>query len=114
MSIKLFFQSTFGGIRPTTKIEAEHTSLLADYNEFCRVEQSDELKQFIKLEAFVNSDGFAQKKKEIENLKFKGSEEESQLKEFAKLSKHKKLQKFSQQKSPRNWSVSIKSTNRRN
>ena len=92
--MKMFFMSAFGLIKSTDKIEKEHELLLAAYNEYCQVEKSDELKQYTELESFVQSDAFAAKKKEIENLKFKGSPEEAQLKEFEMLSKNKQLKKF--------------------
>ncbi len=94
MSMKMFFMSAFGLIKPTVKIEQEHERLLAAYNEYCKVEQSDELRELTALEVFVQSETFAQKKKEIENLIFKGSPEESQLKEFSALSKNKSLKNF--------------------
>lgn len=94
MSMKMFFLSSFGLIKPTAKIEQEHEHLLAAYKEYCIVEQSDELKEYTELESFVQSDEFARKKNELENLKYKGSQEEALLKEFTILSKNKKLQKF--------------------
>jgi len=101
MTIKMLFLSSFGGIKPTSKVEAEHARLLAAYNEFCCVEKSDELKNYIELEKFVRSEAFAQKKKAIENLKFRGSEEETRLKEFESLSKNRKLKSFfNTEKSP--------------
>ncbi len=94
MSTKIFFMSAFGLIKPTGKIEQEHERLLAAYNEYCEVEQSGELRKLTELETFVKSETFSQKKKEIENLIFKGSQEETLLKEFSMLSKNKSLQKF--------------------
>ncbi len=94
MSIKMFFISTFGLIKPTGKIEKKHEHLLAAYHEYCEVESSEELKKYTELEMFVQSEAFAQKKKEIENLTYKGSSEEALVKEFTALSKNKKLLSF--------------------
>ncbi|HBL77952.1 MAG: hypothetical protein A2W90_01400 [Bacteroidetes bacterium GWF2_42_66] len=94
MSMRMFFMSAFGLIKSTVKIEQEHELLLTAYNEYCKVEQSDELKELTEMEAFVQSEAFSRKKKEIESLVFKGSQEEALLKEFAVLSKNKNLQKF--------------------
>ena len=94
MSMKMFLMSSFGLIKPTEKIEQEHERLLAAYHEFCEVEKSEELKVFNELEAFVHSEAFAAKKKEIESLQFKGSREEEFLKEFRQLTKDKKLKQF--------------------
>lgn len=92
--MKMFFMSTLGLIKSTGKIEQEHERLMAAYKEYCEVEQSEELKQYTELEAFAQSEAFAAKKKEIQNLKFKGSLEETLLKEYAQLLKNKSLKKF--------------------
>lgn len=94
MSFKLFMLQTLGKIRPVEKIEAERQLLLNDYNEFISVEKSDELKDFIELENYINSDSFSKKKKEIEALHFKGSTEYNQLNEFKKLSKAKHITSY--------------------
>ncbi|HKJ42325.1 MAG TPA: hypothetical protein VKA27_09520 [Sunxiuqinia sp.] len=94
MSLKLFLLSSFGGIKPTSKIEAERDSLLKDYQVVTGVEKSEELKELLALEEKVNSESFKKMKAELKALKFKGSEEEKQLKQFQKLERNKKLRKF--------------------
>ena len=94
MSLKLFLLNTFGGIKPTSKIEAEKESLLKDYQVFNQVEKSDELDEFMALEGKVSSDSFKNMKSELTTLKFKGSPEENQLKQFNKLEKNKRLRKY--------------------
>ena len=94
MSFKLFFASTFGLIKSTAKIEAEHEALLNDYQMFCEFEQSSEQKEYHELEVFVKSATFKQKKKELPSLMLKGSKEEAQLNELKKLGKNSRLQKF--------------------
>jgi len=94
MSFKLLFASTFGLIKSTAKIEAAHEALLSDYHQFCEFLKSKELKEYHELEALVNSDTFIQKKKELQQLRLKGSKEELLLQEFKKLSKNSRLKRF--------------------
>lgn len=94
MSLKLFFASTFGLIKPTAKIEAAHNSLLSDYKLFTEFENSNQLKEYHELELLVNSPTFKQKKKELQHLALKGSKEAAQLAELKKLERNRRLQKF--------------------
>ncbi len=94
MSFKLFTLQTFGKLKPTEKIEAQRTLLEGDYQEFKKVEGSDELKEFEELKQWVNSDDFKNRKKEIESIRFKGSQEQKQLLEFQKLEKQKKIKNY--------------------
>lgn len=94
MSFKLFFASTFGRIKSTEKIEAEHEALLRDYHNFCKFEQSAELKEYKDLELLVKSPTFVQRKKELQHLILKGSKEEAQLKELRKLERNRKVRKY--------------------
>ena len=94
MSFKLYLLQMSGRIRPTQKIEAERRLLWENYQEFLKVEASEELKEFLELEAWVNSDEFKAKKKQIESEVFKGSQEFKQLQEFRKLSKAKQIKNY--------------------
>lgn len=94
MSSKLFFLQTFGKIKPVEKIEAQYQSLLSAYEEFSKVEKSEELKELLVLESFVQSAEFKRKKAEIESIRFEGSKEQGQLKEFQKLDKSKSIRKY--------------------
>jgi hypothetical protein len=94
MSFKLFIARTFGLIKSTEKIESAHQALLNDYNMFCEFEQSAIHKEYHELELEVNSPTFRQKKKEIQNLKLKGSMEQAQLTELRKLERNNRLKKF--------------------
>ena len=96
MSFKLFLLNAFGGLKATSKIEAERENLLKDYQVFTSVKPSDELKEFLRLQEMVNSASFKKLKAELIELKFKGSAEEGQLKLFNKLSKNGKLKKYYQ------------------
>jgi hypothetical protein len=94
MSFKLFFASTFGLIKSTAKIEAEHEALYKDYQMFRDFEKSAELKEFHELDLLVKSATFLQQKKEIQRQTFKGSKEEAQLNEVKKLEGSSHLKKF--------------------
>ncbi|MDP2336685.1 MAG: family 16 glycosylhydrolase [Bacteroidota bacterium] len=94
MSFKLFLASTFGLIKSTSKIEAAHQALLADYLLFCKFEKSSELNEYHELELLVNSATFKQKKSELRQLSLKGSKEEAQLKELKKLERNSRLKKY--------------------
>ncbi len=94
MSFKLFIASTFGLIKSTAKLETAHEALLADYQMYCAFEKSAELKEYQELDSLVKSPTFQQKKKEIQHLSFKGSQEAGQLIELKKLNRNSRLQKF--------------------
>jgi hypothetical protein len=94
MSFKLFILQTFGKIKPTEKIEASRLALWNDYQEFLKVESSDELKQYLELEELSGSGVFSQKKKEVEAIGFKGSKENGQLREYNKLAGSKRIKSY--------------------
>ncbi len=94
MSFKIFSLQLTGKIKPVATIEQRRKTLEEDYEEFKRVESSDELKAFLELEKWINSSEFQQKKRETESLQFKGSEEDNQLKEFQRLKKAARMRKY--------------------
>lgn len=96
MSLKLYFLNAFGRIKSTTIIEAENKSLREDYQAFIEIDKSDRLKDFLALEQRVTSDSAKNLKAKLDSLKFKGSSEENQLKQFNKLRKYRRLRKYYQ------------------
>lgn len=94
MSFKIFTLQLFGGLKPVETIEKQRKTLLDDFNEFQKVEQSDELKKYLELEKETNSEEFKKKKAEIEALHFNGSKEFNQLKEFAGLQKKRTIKNY--------------------
>jgi len=94
MSFKIFSLQLFGNLKPVETVEKQRKALLDDYNEYQKVEQSDELKKYLALEKEVNSEEFKKKKDEIEALHFNGSKEFSQLKEFARLQKKRSVKNY--------------------
>ncbi len=94
MSFKIFFYQLTGKIKSVEKIEVQRESLYKDYEEFNRVESSDELKEFLELKKTVQSMEFENRKKEIKQLRFKGSREEALLNEFKRLKSSAALKKY--------------------
>jgi hypothetical protein len=94
MSFKIFSLQLMGKLKPVEKIEQQRAALENDYQEFLRVEKSEELAEFFKLEKWLNSDEFKKEKAKIESLQFKGSTESKQLEEFKKLEKAKHLKRY--------------------
>ena len=80
-----------GLIPSTAKIEQAEKALIAEFDKLTAFAESDTLKRFTELKESVTSSGFLQKKKEIESLSFKSSEEFSKEKEFFSLQKAKDI-----------------------
>lgn len=80
-----------GLIPATSKIEQNEKALVAEYEKLQAFPNSEKLKKFNVLDSLVSSPDFIQKRKEIENLSFKASEECAKEKEFRSLRKSKDL-----------------------
>lgn len=80
-----------GLIPSTEKIEQEEKTLLAEFEKLKSISESQKLARFNELHELVNSEGFKQKKKEIESLSYKNSEEYAKEKEFLSLKKAKDI-----------------------
>jgi len=94
MSFKIFHLQLFGKIKSVELIESQRKVLRTDFEEFQRVDKSEELKEYLELEKFVNSEAFKNEKAETEALVFKGSRECNQLKELGRLNKASKIKKY--------------------
>lgn len=80
-----------GMIPSTLKIEQAEKALIAEFEKLHAFSESDQLANYKKLDSLVNSSDFVQKKKEIESLQYKNSEEYSKEKEFLSLQKSKDI-----------------------
>lgn len=80
-----------GMIPSTAKIEQAEKALIAESDKLKAFAESDTLKKYTELKDLVTSSDFIQKKKEIESLNFKGSEECAKEKEFLSLQKAKDI-----------------------
>ena len=83
-----------GMLPGTAKFESDSDKLRKDYFEFKKFESSEELKNFESLEREVDTSEFKQKIKNIKSLKYKGSKEFDQEKEYHKLLKSKPFRKY--------------------
>jgi len=80
-----------GMIPATSKIEQDEKALIAEFEKLQAFSGSEQLSRYNKLNDIVHSADFLQKRKEIENLQYKNSEEFSKEKEFISLKKAKDL-----------------------
>ena len=80
-----------GLIPSTARIEEEEKALIAEFEKLNGFSDSDTLKKFNELKDLVTSSDFLQKKKEIESLSYKNSEEYAKEKEFRSLHKAKDI-----------------------
>ena len=80
-----------GMIPSTSKIEQAEKALISEYEKLKAFSESDQLARYNELNELVNSSGFVQKRKEIESLKYKNSEEYSKEKELLSLQKAKDI-----------------------
>lgn len=80
-----------GLIPSTSKIEEAEKALITEYNKFLSFTTSELLSKYNHLHELVNSSSFIQKKKEIESLQYKNSEEYAKEKEFLSLQKAKDI-----------------------
>jgi hypothetical protein len=80
-----------GMIPATSKIEQDEKALIAEFEKLQSFAESKQLARYNELNDLVNSAGFIQKRKEIERLQYKSSEEYVREKEFLSLKKAKDL-----------------------
>ena len=80
-----------GMIPSTSKIEQAEKALINEFEKLKAFAESEQLEKFNKLNDLVNSSDFVQKRKEIESLQYKNSEEYSKEKEFLSLQKAKDI-----------------------
>ena len=80
-----------GLIPSTAKIEEAEKALIAEFDKLNAFSGSETLKKYNDLKELVTSPDFLKKKKEIESLSFKGSEEYAKEKEFNSLQKAKDI-----------------------
>ena len=80
-----------GMIPSTSKIELAEKALNSEYEKLLAFSESEQLARYIGLNKLVNSSDFLQKRKDIESLRYKESEEYSKEKEFFSLQKAKDI-----------------------
>jgi hypothetical protein len=80
-----------GMIPSTSKIEQAEKALISEFEKLHNFAESEQLAKYNKLNELVNSSDFTQKRKEIESLQYKNSDEYSKEKEFFTLQKAKDI-----------------------
>ena len=80
-----------GMIPSTSKIEQAEKALVTEFEKLIAFAESDQLAKYNELDGLVNASDFKQKRKEIEALQFKNSEENLKEKEFLSLQKAKDI-----------------------
>lgn len=80
-----------GWIPSTSKIELAEKALVAEYEKLQAFTRSDLLAQYTSLKDKVTSSEFIQKKKDIESLQYRNSDEYNKEKEFLSLQKAKDI-----------------------
>jgi beta-glucanase (GH16 family) len=80
-----------GLIPATAKLEQAEKALISEFEKLNKFAASDTLKEYNELSALVTSSDFQHKKKEIESLSYKGSDEYAREKEFISLEKAKDI-----------------------
>ena len=80
-----------GLIPSTAKIEQAEKALITEFEKLNAFSGSETLKKFTSMKELVTSSDFLSKKKEIESLSYKGSEECAKEKEFLSLQKSKDI-----------------------
>lgn len=81
-------------IRTTADAETLRKVFDEDYATYLKVDASEDLKRFYELEEYVNSPVFKNKRKQVEQLKYKESEYYKQEKEYKRLLKSTKLKDY--------------------
>jgi len=80
-----------GMIPATSKLEQEEKALITEYEKMISFASSETLAKYNLLHESVNSAAFRQKRKEIESLAYKGSEEHARETEYLSLKKAKDI-----------------------
>lgn len=85
---------SLGLIPSTSKIEQAEKALIDEYEKLKAFTKSELLEKYTRLHDLVNSTSFIQKKKEIESLQYKNSEEYTKEREFLSLQKAKDIVQY--------------------
>lgn len=81
------FRFMLGFYPKTAAIESKHQTLLSEFNKIKEVEKSAEFSRYLQLDKLVHSSDFIERKKKLESLTYKGSEEHLKEEEYLNLKK---------------------------
>lgn len=94
--MNLFWKKLFGSLPATEKLEKEELALLMEYKKYCDIETSEQLAEYTRLFHIINAADFKEKKKTLQNRKFKDTHEYRDLKKFTKLNSNADLKLYYQ------------------
>lgn len=83
-----------GMIPSTTKIEQEEKALVSEFARLKSFADSEKLASYKKLDFTVNSSEYIRKRKDIESLRFRNSQEYEREKEFLRMQKSKDIVQY--------------------
>lgn len=85
--MNLFWKKLFGGILTTAKYESNEKALVRDMKRYDEISKSAELAEYQQLFHVIKSADFKEKKKTLQNRKYKDTEEYRVFRKFHKLEK---------------------------
>lgn len=94
--MNLLWKKLFGSLPATDKLEKEELALLMDYKKYCDIETSEQLAEYTRLFHIIKAADFKEKKKTLQNRKFKDTHEYRDLNKFEKLSNSADLKLYFQ------------------
>ena len=94
LNLRLTTLKLFGRFPKTVEFEKRQEDLRNEYEDFVNFSESEEYKSFIELENFAKSDEPERIRKELNSLKFNGSEEQRLEQELKLLSKKKSIRNY--------------------
>lgn len=84
----------FSRFKKTEIVEKERQQLANDFSTYCKIENSDKLKEYLFLKDKVESTTFKNTRRDIESAKWKGSPEYKLEKEYEKLKNNAKMKVY--------------------
>src|SRR6056297_3000269 len=93
-TINLFWASLLGRIPSTAKYEALLQQQSSDFNRYTQLMQSEKITTYKALAEMVHSDAYQAKRKQINALTYKGSDEHKHEVEFKNLQRDKLLKNY--------------------
>ena len=92
--MNLFWKKVFGSLASTAKFEANEKKLLEAMHRYDEVEKSAELEEYKALALIVKSSQFQEKKKTLQNRKYKDTEEYRNTKKLHKLESNPDIKRY--------------------
>jgi beta-glucanase (GH16 family) len=94
LKFKFVLKSKLGLIPGTSRLEARKNELDKEYEEFLNYEKSNEPKRFMELEEIVTSQDFEDRRKHINNQRFKGSPAWQKFRDYSSMKNSREFKGF--------------------